>query len=61
MAPRHRNRAQAWAIVTPRGKIQVDTVRERRSDVLMMMTEHDEATGCKIRRVEVRVDISELI
>lgn len=46
---------KAWAIVSPRGRIQIDTVSYTRKEAAFYMTQADENEGCKVRRVRVEV------
>jgi hypothetical protein len=45
--------ARAWAVVEKNGRIQVETCSRTKSDASMMLTMHDEETGCKVRRVTI--------
>jgi hypothetical protein len=47
--------AKGYAIVSPGGKIQLETVGPTKAHPLSMMMDWDRAKGCKIMRVEVVV------
>lgn len=44
----------AWALVSPRGTIDVDSVSSRKKHVRISM--YDELLGCKVKRVRISVE-----
>lgn len=49
--------AKGYAIVSPNGKIQVDTCGPTKAHPLSMFMDWDRAKGCKIMRVSVSVEM----
>lgn len=49
--------ARAWAIVTERGRILVDTCCKHRESALDIYTAYDREAGAKVRRVTVVVEM----
>lgn len=49
-------RKKAWAVVTPRGRVQLDTICYDRESALNFYSEHDKEIGNKVARVTVTCD-----
>lgn len=48
---------RAWAVVTARGRVQVDTVSVDRESAEYCLSLHDEEAGNKVRRVAVMYEM----